>query len=88
MTMTIREPEKLGLAIDRIHDRWFDVDAITYDPGTRIARIPFWSRPTSKAPLNRAMGEKHSHSTVSWRSMTPTSLGWKTRSTLGLTHST
>jgi len=60
MTMTIREPEKLGLAIDRIHDRWFDVDAITYDPGARIARIPFWNRPTSKAPLNRAMGETQS----------------------------
>jgi len=28
MTMTIREPERLVLAIDRIHDRWFDVDGI------------------------------------------------------------
>ena len=57
MTPTIREPAKLDLAIDRIHDRWFDVDTITYDPGTRVLKIPFWNRPTSKAPLNRATGE-------------------------------
>jgi len=57
MTMTIRKPEGLSLAIDRIHDRWFDVDAITYDSGTRVVRIPFWIGPTTKSPLNRATGE-------------------------------
>jgi len=57
MTMTIREPERLALANDRIHDRWFDVDAITYDSGMHEVRIPFWIRPTSKSPLNRAIGE-------------------------------
>lgn len=60
MTMTIREPERLVLAIDRIHDRWFDVAAMTYDPGTRVVRIPYWNKPTSKAPVNRATGEPQS----------------------------
>ena len=60
MTMTIHEPEKLVLVIDRIHDPWFDVEAITYDPSTRVVRIPFWNRATSKAPLNRATGEPKS----------------------------
>ena len=60
MTLTIREPERLVLAIDRIHDRWFDIDAITYDPGTRVVKIPYWHRPTRKAPLNRATGEQQS----------------------------
>jgi hypothetical protein len=57
VTMTIREPEKLVVAIDRIHDRWFDVDAITYDPVSRVVKIPFWNRTTSKSPVNRAPGE-------------------------------
>ncbi len=42
---------------DRIHDRWFDVEAITYDPVSRVVRIPFWNRPTSKSPVNRATGK-------------------------------
>jgi len=57
MTMTIRQPEGLVLAIDRIHDRWFDVDAIAYDPGTRVVKIPFWSKPTSRPPVNSVTGE-------------------------------
>lgn len=57
MTTSIREPERLVLAIDRIHDRWFDVDAIAYDPGTRVVRIPFWSRPTGRPPVNRVTRE-------------------------------
>jgi hypothetical protein len=31
-----------------IHDRWLDVDGIAYDPGTRVVKIPFWSKPTSR----------------------------------------
>ena len=58
MTLTIREPERLALAIDRIHDRWFDVDAIAYDPGTRVVKIPFWNKPTSRPPVNRMTGER------------------------------
>lgn len=58
--MTIREPDGLVLAIDRIHDRWFDVDAITYDAGTRILKIPFWNRPTSRPPTNRVTGQPES----------------------------
>lgn len=57
MTMSIREPEKLVLANDRIHDRWFDVDAVAYEPATRVAKIPFWSRPTSKPPVNSVTRE-------------------------------
>jgi hypothetical protein len=58
MTLTIREPERLALAIDRIHDRWFDVDAIAYDPGTRVVKIPFWNKPTSRPLVNRMTGER------------------------------
>ena len=54
MTLTIREPERLSLAVDRIHDRWFDVEAIAYDAGTRVLSIPFWSRPTNRAPASRS----------------------------------
>src|SRR6266851_4374010 len=57
MTTSIREPERLVLAIDRIHDRWFDVDAIAYDPATRVVKIPFWSKPTSRPPVNSVTGE-------------------------------
>ncbi len=53
MTMSIREPERLVLVIDRIHGRWFDVDAVAYDPDTRVVKIPFWSKPTSRPPVNR-----------------------------------
>lgn len=55
--MTIREPDRLVLAIDRIHDRWFDVDAITYDPSTRVLEIPFWNRPMGRPPKNMVTGE-------------------------------
>jgi len=57
MTLTIRDPERLVLAIDRIHDRWFDVEAIAYDLGTRVVKIPFWNRPTTRPPVNRVTGE-------------------------------
>src|SRR5260370_11975621 len=57
MTLTIRESEEQALEIDRIQDRWFDVDAMTYDPVTRVLRIPFWNRPTSKPPVNPATRE-------------------------------
>ncbi|HEY1421779.1 MAG TPA: hypothetical protein VGG90_13855 [Candidatus Dormibacteraeota bacterium] len=60
MSLTIREPQRLVLAIDRIHDRWFDVDAITYDPNARVVRIPYWNKTTSKAPLNPATGDSQS----------------------------
>ena len=52
VSLTIREPERLVLAIDRIHDRWFDVEAITYERGHRVVKIPFWSRPANKPPMN------------------------------------
>ena len=55
--MTIREPERLVLVNDRIHDRWFDVEAITYDPVSRVVRIPFWNTSTSKSPVNRTTGK-------------------------------
>lgn len=60
MTMTIREPDRLVLAIDRIHDRWFDVDAITYDAGARVLKIPFWNRPTSRPPTSSVTGQPES----------------------------
>ncbi len=57
MTLTVRELDRLSLAIDRIHDRWFDLDATIHDPATREVRIPFWSEPTRKPPINRKTGE-------------------------------
>jgi len=57
MTLTVWELDRLSLAIDRIHDRWFDLDAIVHVPATREVRIPFWSEPTSKPPMNRKTGE-------------------------------
>lgn len=57
MLLTIREPDKLVIAIDRIHDRWFDVDGVTYDSGARTVRIPFWSRPTRRAPMPPVTGQ-------------------------------
>jgi hypothetical protein len=50
--LTIRTPDRLVLAVDRIHDRWFDVGRIKYDPTTRTVSIPFWSEPTSRPPLD------------------------------------
>jgi hypothetical protein len=57
MTLTVRELDRLSLAIDLIHDRWFDLDAIVHDPATREVRMPFWSETTSKPPMNRKAGE-------------------------------
>src|ERR1700704_254212 len=57
MSLTVREPGELVSAMDRIHDRWFDVDSITYDSSARLIRIPFWSQPTSKAPWDRVKGQ-------------------------------
>jgi hypothetical protein len=57
MTLTVRELDRLSLVIDRIHDRWFDLDAIIHDPSTREVRIPFRSETTSKPPINRRTGE-------------------------------
>lgn len=54
--LTIRGLDKLGLAVDRIHDRWFDVEAIAYAPDVRQLRIPFWSRPTRRPPIDRVSG--------------------------------
>jgi hypothetical protein len=52
----IREPDRLVLAIDRIHDHYFDVAAITYHPMTREVRIPFWSQETTRPPMNELGG--------------------------------
>lgn len=41
ISLTIREPDELVLAIERIHDRWCDVDAMTYDPAPRALRDSF-----------------------------------------------
>jgi hypothetical protein len=57
MLLTIRELDKLSMVIDRIHDRWFDVDEVTYDSGARTVRIPFWSRPTQRAPMPPGPGQ-------------------------------
>jgi hypothetical protein len=57
MNLTIREPEELLYLIDGIHDRWFDVTAIAYDPDSRVIRIPFWSQQGRRYPRNRATGE-------------------------------
>jgi hypothetical protein len=57
MTLTVREVDRLTLAIDRVHDRWFDLDAIIHDPATREVRIPFWSETKWKPPINRKTGE-------------------------------
>jgi len=55
--LTIRALDELVAAVDRIHDRWFDVEAITYDSSARAVRIPFWSQPTRRPPINRATGK-------------------------------
>jgi len=57
MLLTIRAPDRLVLAVDRIHDRWFDVDAITYDSSARTVSIPFWSRPTRRPPIDQVTGQ-------------------------------
>ncbi|MDQ2959956.1 MAG: hypothetical protein M3R48_02765 [Candidatus Dormibacteraeota bacterium] len=41
------EPEAILFAL---HDRWFDVDAITFDTETRSVTIPFWGKPTRRFP--------------------------------------
>jgi hypothetical protein len=56
--LTIRAQDRLGLALDRIHDRWFDVEAITYDSGARSVSIPFWSQPTQRPPINLVTGQR------------------------------
>ncbi len=58
MLLTIRAQDGLGPALDRIHDRWFDVEAITYDSGARAVSIPFWSQPTRRPPINRVTGQR------------------------------
>lgn len=55
--LTIRAPDRLVFAVDRIHDRWFDVDRIKYDSGARRVSIPFWSRPTRRPPRNQVTGQ-------------------------------
>ena len=45
MVLEIREPERLSLVLDEIHDRWFDVSAIVHDADTHVVRIPFWTDP-------------------------------------------
>ncbi len=56
--LTIEARDRLVLAIDRIHDRWFDVDRIKYDSGDRMVSIPFWSRPTRRRPGNQVTGQQ------------------------------
>ena len=55
--LTIREPHSLILAIDRIHDCWFDIDRIKYDASARMISIPFWSGFTQRPPINQATRE-------------------------------
>ena len=57
MTVTVQEPDDLFLVIDETHDRWFDISAITYDRGSRIVEIPFWSSPSWRYPRNHATGK-------------------------------
>jgi hypothetical protein len=37
-----------------IHDRWFDLDRITFDIDARVLMIPFWGEPTMRYPRDAA----------------------------------
>lgn len=38
--MRVTDPSNLGLVIDAVHDRWFDIDDVQFDAARRCVRIP------------------------------------------------
>jgi hypothetical protein len=47
------DPDKLGSLVDLVHDQWFDLEQITYDPVRGEVAIPFAYRGVEDARADR-----------------------------------
>jgi hypothetical protein len=54
----IRTPDELERALDELHDRWFDLEALKFKEDERRLALPFWSRLTKRSPRDRKTGQQ------------------------------
>jgi hypothetical protein len=54
MSITVfKDPAQLSSIIDRIHDRWFEKEEITFDKEKCVLTIPFFERASSLWPFKK-----------------------------------
>ena len=57
MTVTrVTSTSDLEELVDAVHDRWFDVDAVSLDAAKRELTIPYWKADLSRVPKSRDTG--------------------------------
>jgi hypothetical protein len=54
--LVIENAEDLHLALDHLHDRWFDLDAVVFDRARMDVTFPYWSNPGWRYPRDRSTG--------------------------------
>jgi hypothetical protein len=52
----IEDAEELHVALDYLHDRWFDFEAVVFDRARMDVAFPYWSNPAWRYPRDRSTG--------------------------------
>jgi hypothetical protein len=55
-TLVIEDAADLPAALDQLHDRWFDLDAVVFDSARKHVTIPYWSNTGWRYPRDRQTG--------------------------------
>ena len=54
--LVIEDASDLHLALDHLHDRWFDLEAVVFDKARMEVTFPYWSNPGWRYPRDRSTG--------------------------------
>jgi hypothetical protein len=54
--VVIEDASDLHIALDHLHDRWFDLEAVVFDRARMEVTFPFWSNPGWRSPRDRSTG--------------------------------
>ena len=54
--VVIEDASDLYVALDHLHDRWFDLEAVVFDRARMDVTLPFWSNPGWRSPRDRSTG--------------------------------
>ena len=56
ISLVIEDASDLHVALDHLHDRWFDLEAVVCDRAQMKVTFPFWSNPGWRYPRDRSTG--------------------------------
>jgi hypothetical protein len=54
--LVIEDASDLHVALDHLHDRWFDLEAVVFDRARMDVTFPYWSNPGWRFPRDRSTG--------------------------------